>query len=500
MGKSSKKALLYVRVSSKEQENEGYSLDAQEKLGRDYAQRMGFKIDREWKVSESAWKAERKAFNQMIEYSQRHDEIGHIIFDITDRMTRNDFDKLKIYTLIKEHDKTIHFSRTGKVYDKNAGPDEEFMFDIEVAVAKKMSNDISRKTKMGMEEKAEQGFYPSIAPLGYLNNKLTRLMEVDPDAAPYVKRAFSLMATGDYSLNMLVDTLYREGFRSKKGHRVQKSTIAQMLKNPIYYGAFKWKGKMYEGSHEPLITKTEFDTVRDVLAGKTHPAKHIPIFHFNNLVTCGECDCKVIGERKKGKYTYYHCTFSKGRHQGLTYFREEKIAGMFEEPVRRVTIDKEKADWILEALHHDDKKAANTQEKRMETLQKEHDRAKARLSKLYDCKFDGDIDNDVFTLKEEEYKRQLFDVKSQTESAKIINPNYIDDARRILELSKRLFSLYLKADYDEKAQIAKLIASNYSLADQTLCPTYRKPFVFLDKGLSCTSWLPRLDSNQRPAD
>jgi DNA invertase Pin-like site-specific DNA recombinase len=476
-------------VSSKEQENEGYSLDAQEKLGRDYAQRMGFKIDRDWKVSESAWKMERKAFNQMIEYAQRHEAVGHIIFDITDRMTRNDFDKLKIYTLIKEHGKTIHFSRTGKIYDKNSGPDEEFMFDIEVAVAKKMSNDISRKTKMGMEEKAEQGFYPSIAPLGYLNNKLTRLMEVDPEAAPYVKRAFSLMATGDYSLNMLVDNLYREGFRSKKDYGVQKSTIAQMLKNPIYYGAFKWKGKMYEGNHEPLITKSEFDTVQDVLAGKTHPAKHIPIFHFNNLVTCGECYCKVIGERKKGKYTYYHCTFSKGRHQGVTYFREEQLAGMFEKPVQRVTIDQGKADWILEALHQDDKKAATTQEKRMEILQKEHDRAKARLSKLYDCKFDGDIDDDVFALKEEEYKRLLIDIKSQMDRAKIVNPNYIDDARRILELSKRLHSLYLKADYDEKAEIAKLIASNYTLTEQSLCPTYRKPFVFLDKGLYRTSWL-----------
>jgi site-specific DNA recombinase len=99
-------ALLYVRVSSAEQEKEGYSLDAQERLGHEYAARKGLAIVKTWKMSESAWRSERDAFNQMIEYAKRHLEAAHIIFDVTDRMTRNDFDKLKIYTLIKEHGKT----------------------------------------------------------------------------------------------------------------------------------------------------------------------------------------------------------------------------------------------------------------------------------------------------------------------------------------------------------------------------------------------------------
>ncbi len=107
-------SLLYVRVSSLDQEKDGYSLAAQEKLGYEYARRKELKITRAWKVSESAWREERKAFNQLVEYAKKHTEIKHIIFDITDRMTRNDLDKLKIYNLIKEYDKTIHFSRSNK--------------------------------------------------------------------------------------------------------------------------------------------------------------------------------------------------------------------------------------------------------------------------------------------------------------------------------------------------------------------------------------------------
>jgi len=210
-------ALLYVRVSSKAQED-GFSLAAQEKLGHEYSQKKNLKIVKSWKVSESAWRSERAAFNLLIEYAKRHDEIKHIIFDVTDRMTRNDFDKLKIYTLIKEHGKTIHLARSNKVFDKNSGSEEEFMLDIEVAVAKKQSNDISRKTKMGMLEKAEQGLYPSVAPIGYKNNRLTHLIEVDEERALFIRKAFTLMASGSYSLAAIVKILNQEGFRGRKGY------------------------------------------------------------------------------------------------------------------------------------------------------------------------------------------------------------------------------------------------------------------------------------------
>ena len=145
------KALLYLRVSSKGQED-NYSLDAQEKLGYEYAKKNNLEIVKVWRGAESAWgKKERRNFVQMLEYSKKHDEVKHVIFDILDRMTRNDFDKMKIMELVKQFDKVIHFSRTNKIYSRNSGTDDEFMMDIEVAVAKKMSNDISRKTKMGMQ-------------------------------------------------------------------------------------------------------------------------------------------------------------------------------------------------------------------------------------------------------------------------------------------------------------------------------------------------------------
>jgi len=482
-----KKALLYVRVSSKEQEKEGYSLDAQEKLGREYAKRHALEIVRMWKVAESAWKQDRTEFNQLIEHSKRHPEIESIIFDITDRMTRNDFDKMKIVSLIREYGKTIHFSRTNKIIDIDFNADDEFLLDIDVAVAKKWSNDISRKARMGMLEKAEQGEYPSASPIGYVNNKQTHTIEIDPERAPFIKTAFLEMATGNYSLSTLSDKLYKEGFRSRNGLEVIKPTLSKILNNPFYYGSFLWKGKLYRGIHESIITKQQFDNVQSVLSGKGHSYQVSKNrFAFNNLLRCGECGCKVLGEIKKRKYIYYHCTFSKGRHPGENnYTKEDRIAMLFEDSVRRIAISNEKVEWAKHILAESNGSHLKAQKQKTSALLTQKARLENRLSKLYDLRIDGSIDDIAFGKKKIDYETQLDGVNLAIKQNQDINPNFFEDGCRILELSNRLFPLYLRSDNEDKARILRLIASNYTLSGLTVSATYVKPFSFMENMSEC---------------
>jgi DNA invertase Pin-like site-specific DNA recombinase len=483
-------ALLYVRVSSKLQEQEGFSLDAQEKLGHDYALRNRLEVVKTYKVSESAWREERESFNQLIDYARRHSEIGHIIFDVTDRMTRNDFDKLKIYTLIKDHGKTIHFARSNKIFNRESGSEDEFMLDIEVAVAKKMSNDISRKTRMGMQEKAEQGFYPSTAPTGYKNNRLTGMIELDEERAPHIKRMFELMSTGRNSCEMISQQLYSEGFRNKRGTLSKDNAIAHYLRNPIYYGAFQWKGRVLQGGHTPIISKDLFDKVQDVLSGKSKIHIQRKGFAFNNLILCGSCGCKVIGELKKNRYHYYHCTFSKGRHEAGTYLREEKVADLIGETIKPISWDNEIFDWFKESLREEKRPTEEFQEKRLNALKTEETLVKNRLSKLYDSKFDGIIKPEIFAAKEKEYEGQIIEIKHGMEKLTKINPNYYEDGCLTLELGKSLYPWYVRANLERKAQIANIAASNYSLIDANLIPKRRRPFSIFAERPSSTRWLP----------
>jgi hypothetical protein len=97
-------------------------------------------------------------------------------------------------------------------------------------------------------------------------------------------------------------------------------------------------------------------------------------------------------------------------------------------------------------------------------LQNDLARANQRLSRIYDAKFDGDsIDEEVFKIKEAEYKTSIAEIKSQIRTLGNGNPNFYQDACRTLELSKRLFPLFLESSYEEKASILKLLASNYAL-------------------------------------
>ncbi len=118
------------------------------------------------------------------------------------------------------------------------------------------------------------------------------------------------------------------------------------------------------------------------------------------------------------------------------------------------------------------------------------------MSRLFDLRLDGAIDEEDFKTKESELKTQAVEIKAQINAAGAINPNFYEDGVKTLELCKLLYSEYHAANYEDKAQILKRIASTFTLNDATLYPTYRKPYSFFAVGLSRSTWLPLLDSNQ----
>ncbi|MBF0503460.1 MAG: recombinase zinc beta ribbon domain-containing protein, partial [Candidatus Omnitrophica bacterium] len=270
----------------------------------------------------------------------------------------------------------------------------------------------------------------------------------------------------------------------------------KVLKNPLYYGtAFRWKGKLYPANHEPIISKKLFDEVQNVLTRKSRTYKSRKNFAFANLLHCGECGCRVLGEEKKKRYTYYHCSFSKGRHNGIGYIPENRLTEMFEDSIIKVTLTEDKAEWLKQAFKEHHSNTYQSVNNRLIRLQTDYAQANTRLSKLYDLKIDGGIPEDIFKAKEKEYQNDLITLKSQIANVEKVNPNFFEDACKILELSKSLHSQYLKADYHEKGNLLKLVASNYTLNDVSVCPTYRRPFSFIAEWPLCLRKLPREGSN-----
>ncbi|PJB81835.1 MAG: recombinase family protein, partial [Candidatus Yonathbacteria bacterium CG_4_9_14_0_8_um_filter_46_47] len=104
-----------------------------------------------------------------------------------------------------------------------------------------------------------------MAPLGYLNNKETKMFYVDKGKSPFIKKAFEAYDTGNYTLKNLRKIINGLGLVGKKGKMLSVSNYQYMLKNKIYYGMIEYNGELYDGKHEPIITKKLFDLCQEVM-------------------------------------------------------------------------------------------------------------------------------------------------------------------------------------------------------------------------------------------
>jgi len=245
-----KEAVIYARVSSKDQEREGYSIPAQLKLLREYAPKHDFEVVREFIDVETAKTAGRKHFGEMVSFLRRNRHCRTVIVEKTDRLYRN----FKDCVTLEDLDVEIHLPKEGQIISKDSKSQAKLVHGIQVVIGRNFIENLKEEVRKGMREKAEQGIYPSKAPIGYRNNKIERTIDVDSEKAPIVQRMFELYATGQHSPLRLGKLISDE-----TGLRHPKSYLERILKNPFYTGLFVWGGKTYQGTHTPLVSADLFE-------------------------------------------------------------------------------------------------------------------------------------------------------------------------------------------------------------------------------------------------
>ena len=375
-------AVLYLRVSSDEQKEKGYSIDAQLSLLSKYAtDKKDLKITGKFIEIESAKKSGRPIFNEMLEFVKK-EKIPNILVEKTDRLYRNFKDYVIIDELMENLNLKIHLVKENEILSTNSPSHQKLIHNIKVVLAKHFIDNLKEETKKGMVERAAKGWFPGLAPEGYKNNKETREIEIDDRKAHFIPKAFERYATGKYSLFSLNEELYQEGFRSKSCKRFSEHGLQTILKNPFYYGWFNWGGQLWKGKHEPLITKELFDKVQEVLADKNTSQWKGKWFAFKGLLKCGYCGCAITTEVIKGRYTYYRCTYGK-RKCGQRIYREEKIDAMFADALENFHITEEIVKWAKEALNHSHEIEKKEVDARLSRLRKQYTRNESYLHKIY---------------------------------------------------------------------------------------------------------------------
>src|SRR5262249_13697288 len=248
-------AVIYARVSSKEQEKEGFSIPAQLKLLKEYAAAQGFTVAQEYVDVEKPKQPGSAAFGEMIAEWNGQPAVRTLLVEKTDRLHRI----LKDWVTVDDLEVEIHFPKEGVVLSRDSRSSEKFMHGIKVLMAKNYIDNLSEEARKGQQEKAEQGIWPTFAPLGYRNVAGTdgkKIIEPDPDSAPIITRLFEWYATGTLSLKEAAEEARAAGLVYRKsGAAVPVSTVHTTLRNRIYTGEFEWNGHVYLGKHQPLVTR-----------------------------------------------------------------------------------------------------------------------------------------------------------------------------------------------------------------------------------------------------
>jgi len=235
---------VYARVSSTEQERDGFSIPAQLRALHEYAKKQHFKIVREFIEAETAKRAGRPEFKEMLAFLEASDSVKTVLVEKTDRLYRN----FRDYVTVDELDLEIHLVKENEILGQDSKSHQKFIHGIKVLMAKNFIDNLSEETKKGMAEKVRAGGFPHRAPVGYLNDRLTRTIVVDPVRGPYIRRLFELYAAGRDSLPALQhradqDGMLPSGSASRSTCRRGDSESARQRSRPKVGVSLVWAGE-----------------------------------------------------------------------------------------------------------------------------------------------------------------------------------------------------------------------------------------------------------------
>ena len=527
MGNNLKKEIKYIdynRKSTDDKDRQVLSLDSQEDAMKDIAKKNGLRIVATLKESKSALLPyKRPIFDEMVRKIKSGEANGIICWELS-RLARNPDEAGMILGMLQRGE-IRHIKTYGKDYYSD---DNSVISFVEFGIANQSSRDLSKNVKRGIKVKADMGWRPGKATLGYLNSKKEKKGEQfilnDPERYDRVKQIFQAMLTGNYTVSKLLEYANEElGLRlpatkSLPSRKLRLSELYRIITNPFYYGWYEWvrgSGNWIQGRHEPMITEEDFDKIQFLLGreGRPRPKKHK--FAFTGLMKCGNCGAMITCEekfkhQKNGNthhYIYYRCTRKINpncleRAVELKDFNKQ-IDGV----LNRLSISERFHKWALAFLHELRITEAKSREQGLSSKQKEYEHITKQIHNMVLTYTSPDnADEEMMT------KQQLIELKSDLmkQRARLEEDikSFGKDTEKWVELSERTFNFaryariwFAKGDLDTKRAIFACLGSDLILKDQKVAINLRKPFRFIFEGLpKAMSELERLEPLTNPVD
>jgi DNA invertase Pin-like site-specific DNA recombinase len=375
------KYFLYVRKSTDDLSRQVRSIDDQIAELTDLARREQFQVVEILTERQTAKRPGRPVFNAMLDRIEQEEASGILAWH-PDRLSRNSLDSGRI----------IYMVDTGVLNDlrfctQTFEPTAQGKFNLGIMFnqSKYYVDNLSENIRRGQRQKLRSGIWPMVAPVGYLNDRATRTIYLDPQRAPLVRKAFELYATGDCTIDQVTDAMDRLGLINRHGDPLSRAQVHRLLRNPIYMGVIEYKGERFPGKHEPIVTPALFQAVQEVIGRKSKPKSgKLKPYLYRGMIRCGECGRLVTAETQKG-HVYLRCTKWKVACS-QPYVREESVAEQVASSLKRLSLPPEVADWLIAEFQAEEKQERESGKEQAEQVRvrvKEVDEKLDRLMSLY---------------------------------------------------------------------------------------------------------------------
>ena len=260
--------------------------------------------------------------------------------------------------------------------------------------------------------------------------------------------------------------------------RMSISDYQWMFKNPFFHGVMAFNGELYEGRHEPIITKRLFDRVQEVTAQKSKPkTPQLKPYLYRGLFRCGECGCFITTETQKG-HNYLRCT---KRLVPCTqkYVREEAIAVQVDRTIERVALESTIADKMIRQLEKERTAAAKGQEAAIAGLKADVATCEKQIDLLLDMRLNEQISETEYVSKKHILVNQKAELKGKLEAFEHNRQNRFEPAIQFVLEAKQATFLLAEGNREKNRDFLKKIGSNFQVAEKSLAVELKNPWNLL---------------------
>jgi site-specific DNA recombinase len=474
MNNTSQKFFLYARKSTDVEDKQVLSIEAQLTELRDYAKRENLNIALEFVEKQSAKIPGRPVFNDMMKSIEKGDADSILAWH-PDRLARNSVDGGRIIYLLDTGKLASLKFPTFWCDNTSQG---KFMLNMAFGQSKYYVDSLSENTKRGLRQKVRNGDYPTLAPVGYINDSRTKTVVVDKKKSKVVKQAFERYVKGNQRLEDISNFLAKHNIFSKTGKRIHKSRATSILSNPFYTGLFRYGGELHEGKYEPIISKKLFDEAQEMLKKRGKPDRK-PVNDpqpFCGLISCASCGMMITGEYKVKKqkngntheYFYYHCTKkNKLVKCEEPCIRQEILDRQLSSLIQKVSLPKDWAEELNRLALQDHENSAQSLTACVKEKQDKISSISQKLERLLNGYLEQDIEREVYR---EQKSKLLLSKKSLEEEIYNLSHkqnDWLEPFQNWLKVAQGLDKIASDSDLFAKKVCAKeIFGSNLTLANR----------------------------------